>query len=120
MTLTPSSTSIASRTVSALVPAPTRARRVIGSLARERVFSKSFRLVPEVLLLSALASSPVSGATVFPDHQDPRRLYYLPPSLAVARASEGDPDFFLLRYRGDFALAQGGFLRFVLTFMDPA
>ncbi|HUX86763.1 MAG TPA: hypothetical protein VMW65_07150, partial [Chloroflexota bacterium] len=69
-----------------------------------------------MLVLSALAGSPVADATVFPDHQDQHLLYFLPPGLRIAMNAAGEPDFFLMRYHGDFAQAEGGLLRVTLNF----
>jgi hypothetical protein len=62
----------------------------------------------------------LAGLTVFPDQKDAQVLYYLPPGLELATLPNGDPDFYLLRYHGDFAAAEGGLLRFRLNFSGPA
>ena len=61
----------------------------------------------------------MAGLMVFPDHEDAQVLYYLPPGLQLATLPSGDPDFYLLRYHGDFATAAGGLLRFRLMFSAP-
>lgn len=50
------------------------------------------------------------------DHLAPNVIYYLPPGLTLLSDGTGAPDFFLLRYHDDQALAQGGLLRFRLEF----
>jgi len=62
----------------------------------------------------------LAGLTVFPDHRDAKVLFYLPPGMELANTPGGDPDFYLLRYHGDFALAAGGLLRFRLRFSSAA
>lgn len=59
---------------------------------------------------------PLPGWTAFPDHLNGQTLYYLPTALELMSTSEGDPDFFLLRYHGDFTQSKGGWLRFRLGF----
>src|SRR4029450_8678748 len=56
------------------------------------------------------------GLTAFSDHLNSKAIYYLPPALELLTSSEGDPDFFLLRYHGDFTQTKGGWLRFRLGF----
>jgi hypothetical protein len=56
------------------------------------------------------------GVTTFRDHLDPKVTYFLPSALELLPAANGEPDFFLVRYHGDFAETQGGLLRFRLGF----
>jgi hypothetical protein len=62
----------------------------------------------------------LAGETVFADHLDPKALYYLPSALKILPGPGDGPDFFLLRYHGDSAEAQGGLLRFRLGFAPLA
>jgi len=55
-----------------------------------------------------------TGVTLFPDHLDGGTLYYLPAGLELAANSQGEPDFFLLRYHGDHSAVSGGLLHFRL------
>src|SRR5262245_35275339 len=57
-----------------------------------------------------------AGVTLFPDHLDGGTLYYLPAELDLATNSQGEPDFFLLRYHGDNSAVSGGLLHFRLQF----
>lgn len=59
---------------------------------------------------------PLPGWTSFPDHLNSQTLYYLPAALELLSTADGDPDFFLLRYHGDFTQSKGGWLRFRLGF----
>ncbi len=47
----------------------------------------------------------------FRDHVDAGIRYILPRAVTVEELSSGMPDFFLLRYAGDFATERGGILR---------
>lgn len=60
------------------------------------------------------------GVVAFRDHLDAQLIYYLPSDLELLTDANGDPDFFLLRYHGDSAEAQGGLLRFRLGFSSLA
>ncbi|MEM8806322.1 MAG: hypothetical protein AAGF01_09885 [Cyanobacteria bacterium P01_G01_bin.38] len=50
------------------------------------------------------------------DHLNDQVVHYLPPGVTLAQTASGLPDFFLLRYAGDFATAKGGLLRLQLQF----
>src|SRR5215471_12635069 len=98
-----------------------RISRVIGSAAKAKARCPS--PLPELKML--LFGSPPMGVdgepvlpslTAFPDHLNSKAIYYLPPTLVLLTTSEGDPDFFLLRYHGDFTQTKGGWLRFRLGF----
>ena len=54
--------------------------------------------------------------TIFSDHLDAAVVYVLPSALEILTVPGDGPDFFLLRYHGDAAEAQGGLLRFCLGF----
>jgi hypothetical protein len=74
-----------------------------------------------MLLFSAPPFGPdaqplLSGVTTFRDHLKTELAYYLPPALSLLSSASGDPDFFLMRYHGDSAVAEGGLLRFRLGF----
>jgi hypothetical protein len=74
-----------------------------------------------MLLFTAPPAGPdgqpiLQGLTAFPDHLGGHIVYYLPAALELLLTSSDDPDFFLLRYHGDFAEVQGGLLRFRLGF----
>jgi hypothetical protein len=71
-----------------------------------------------MLLLPALADSPLSGVATFADHEDQRVLYHLPTALRLATTAAGEPDFFLLRYH-DGAETGGGLLRLRLALAPP-
>lgn len=74
------------------------------------------------MLLFAASGSPLPGITAFPDHLEERVLHVLPAALrvAVAPPPNRDPDFFVLRYHGDFATARGGLLHLRLELEPPA
>lgn len=55
--------------------------------------------------------------TSFKDHIDAGIRYTLPRAVTVAESSSGIPDFFLLRYAGDFATERGGILRGTLALL---
>ncbi|MEL6453102.1 MAG: hypothetical protein AAFQ40_00110 [Cyanobacteria bacterium J06623_5] len=59
-----------------------------------------------------------SQPQTFADHANPQVKYALPTGMTIATTSAGVPDFFLLRYAGDFSTARGGLLRFQLAFED--
>lgn len=50
-----------------------------------------------------LSSSPQT----FADYSHPQIRYALPAEVSVATTLAGTPDFFLLRYGGDFSTAKG-------------
>lgn len=70
-------------------------------------------------MLSLYLSSP-SPPFLFADHLDPKLVHYLPTAATLAPNLAGLPDFFLLRYAGDFATAEGGMLRLKLQFKPPS
>jgi hypothetical protein len=70
-----------------------------------------------VLALPELVDPP-GGGTAFADHLDAGVLHRLPDGLELARTPAGDPDFLLLRYRGDLEVT-GGLLRLGLALRPP-
>ncbi len=58
----------------------------------------------------------LADETLFADHLDAAVVYRLPSALDILTTPGDEPDFFLLRYHGDSAEAQGGLLRFCLGF----
>ncbi|HSF43246.1 MAG TPA: hypothetical protein VLT87_25825 [Thermoanaerobaculia bacterium] len=71
------------------------------------------------MLLFAESGSPLPGITAFPDHLEERVLHVLPAALRAVATPDGDPDFFVLRYHGDFATASGGLLHLRLELEPP-
>ncbi len=53
----------------------------------------------------------------FSDHIDTSIRYTLPEAVTVAETMQNTPDFFLLRYAGDFATERGGILRGALNLL---
>ena len=67
----------------------------------------------------SITGLPPAGLVLFPDHRDSRVLHYLPAEVGLATEPSGEPDFLLLRYRGDSSGAAGGLLRWRLELAPP-
>ena len=64
-----------------------------------------------MLVLPALAPSPVAGSAAYADRDDPHLAWILPAGVSIERGFNGVPDFTLLRYRNESGTGGGGVLR---------
>lgn len=73
-----------------------------------------------MLVLPALAPSPVAGSAAYADRDDSHLAWILPAGVSIEHAFNGVPDFTLLRYRNENGTGGGGVLRLRLGWSPAA